>query len=118
MRITCSNCGMSVCFRTTTGNVRKYIKAGWGSFGSALYCPECTKTWYERNTHELASEKNTMNVIVEIHEHNRERRKAKIVNNGDLTNQDYYDKYNKALNEIEQLREENEKLKQALEYSD
>ena len=25
------------------------VKAGWGSVGSAFYCPKCVKTWEERN---------------------------------------------------------------------
>lgn len=117
MRITCSNCGLSVYFRTTSGNIRKYIKAGWGSFGSALYCPECTKTWHERNTHELASDRNTMFVMKGIYEKNRAIRRTREEVKENLT-QDWHDKYNKALNEIERLREENKQLKQALKYSD
>lgn len=25
------------------------VKAGWDSFGNAFYCPNCVKTWEERN---------------------------------------------------------------------
>lgn len=44
-----------------------FIKSGWGSCGSALYCPECSKTWEERNgSRKMADEKNTFFVIMRL----------------------------------------------------
>ena len=41
------------------------IKRGWGSFGSALYCPECSKTWPERNGNRpMSGERNTFCLIM------------------------------------------------------
>lgn len=65
--ITCSNCGKH---RRISNKKVKYainaIKAGWGSYGRALYCPECSKTWDERNHgRPMAPEKNTFYVITE-----------------------------------------------------
>ena len=45
----------------------KVIKRGWGSCGSALYCPECSKTWYERNgDRKMANDGNTFTVIMRL----------------------------------------------------
>jgi hypothetical protein len=66
MRIQCSNCGASKEFRFNSGKVLEAINEGWGSYGSALYCPECTKTWYERNDKDLADKVNTMSVIYDL----------------------------------------------------
>lgn len=50
MEISCSNCGKSEKFPYSASNVlRTVYNQGWGSYGSALYCPECSKTWNERN---------------------------------------------------------------------
>lgn len=49
MVIMCSRCGAKKSFTYSKANADKVIKEGWGSFGSALYCPECTKSWPERN---------------------------------------------------------------------
>ena len=50
IHIQCSNCGKSRRVSNKrmqyTGNV---IREGWGSCGSALYCPECSKSWDKRN---------------------------------------------------------------------
>ena len=42
------------------------IKQGWGSCGSALYCPECSKSWRERNNKPMADERNTFFVIMSV----------------------------------------------------
>lgn len=43
------------------------IKRGWGSCGSALYCPDCTKSWKERNgNREMADERNTFALIMNL----------------------------------------------------
>lgn len=64
--IQCSRCGK---IRKISNAKVEYtvdaIKEGWGSFGSALYCPECTKTWSERNPDRpMPGEKNTFFVIM------------------------------------------------------
>lgn len=68
MQIQCSNCGAIQRFKYTVANVNNLIAFGWNSCGSALYCPECVKTWEERN-HEnccrLAGRNNTIRVIDE-----------------------------------------------------
>ena len=45
--LTCSNCGKtrSIC----AGDMADVLGAGWNSYGSALYCPECSSTWDKRN---------------------------------------------------------------------
>lgn len=41
------------------------IHSGWGSCGSALYCPKCSKEWKERNgTRKMADERNTFVLIM------------------------------------------------------
>jgi hypothetical protein len=47
VRITCSNCGAHE--NIGPSKITDAVLRGWGSYGSALYCPECTKTWDERN---------------------------------------------------------------------
>lgn len=47
--ITCSCCGNSQTIGYTATDVNKTVKDGWNSFGDALYCPDCVKTWEERN---------------------------------------------------------------------
>lgn len=50
MNITCSCCGASRSFRYDAANVLKLVYTeGWRSYGSALYCPECSATWDKRN---------------------------------------------------------------------
>ena len=45
----CSCCGKSHAIQYTAKNVLSTVKSGWNSFGSALYCPDCVKTWEDRN---------------------------------------------------------------------
>jgi hypothetical protein len=63
-KITCSNCGKHrrLSF-PMEASIYHAIACGWNSFGSALYCPDCVKTWHERNNKELAGERNTHDVI-------------------------------------------------------
>lgn len=63
--ITCSCCG---AHRNISNEKMEYtikaIKDGWNSFGSGLYCPECSATWDKRNPgRPMAGEKNTFWVI-------------------------------------------------------
>ncbi len=60
--ITCSNCGE----RESVPNLLSAIDAvsdRWGSCGNALYCPECTRTWFERNQKPMGGKQNTFTVI-------------------------------------------------------
>lgn len=60
----CSNCGAHEELRSTLVETVEAIKRGWGSFGSAIYCPACTETWDERNPgRPLACEADTFFVI-------------------------------------------------------
>lgn len=67
VKITCSCCG---AHRRISNKKMEYtvnaIKAGWGSYGSALYCPKCSRTWEQRNGKErpMADERNTFVVIM------------------------------------------------------
>lgn len=50
-QITCSNCGHRSAKHPYNGGTtpEKIIDAGWNSYGNALYCPKCVKTWSKRN---------------------------------------------------------------------
>lgn len=67
INIDCSCCGNR---RRISSKKMEYtvnaIKQGWGSFNSALYCPECSKSWRERNNKPMADEKNTFFVIMSV----------------------------------------------------
>lgn len=45
----CSCCGKRHSIEYTAYNVLQTVRSGWNSFGSALYCPDCVKTWEEYN---------------------------------------------------------------------
>lgn len=64
----CSNCGRQ---RRLSNKHLRYtadvINQGWGSYGSALYCPKCSKTWDERNPgRPMAGDVNTFHVVTAI----------------------------------------------------
>ena len=63
--ITCSCCGNH---RQISNKKVEYtaqaIRAGWGSCGSALYCPTCSKSWEDRNSKPMSDERNTFFVIM------------------------------------------------------
>lgn len=65
MKIMCSCCGNTHSFTYSAENAFCAVyKLGWGSFGSALYCPECTKTWAVRNPgRPMPGADNTVRVI-------------------------------------------------------
>lgn len=64
VNIQCSRCGASREFDYRPAAVDITIGMGCGSCGSALYCPECTKTWAERNgSREMGGGENTAEVI-------------------------------------------------------
>lgn len=50
MTITCSRCGCrSKKVRRDPMFAVELVDNGWGSCGTALYCPDCTEGWAERN---------------------------------------------------------------------
>lgn len=64
--VTCSNCGKQKRLKNTVDYTVAFIKLGWGSCGSALYCPECSKSWSERNgDRPMGDDKNTFYVIMQ-----------------------------------------------------
>lgn len=72
MQIQCSRCGKIKSFRYTVLNTMKLIDEGWGSYGRVLYCPECTKTWNERNDKPMAGAMNTAHNIDELYKRKKE----------------------------------------------
>lgn len=63
--IQCSNCGM----QKEMDNRRSpsiAVEEGWGSFDSALYCPACSATWYERNKKPMSNAVNMLCRIVDV----------------------------------------------------
>lgn len=67
MTITCSRCGKHRRFNFSVMSVARAIRDGWGSYGNVLYCPECTKTWNERNSRSLSDNFNTIRIIDDLH---------------------------------------------------
>lgn len=68
INIMCSCCGNyeKVSNKMVSDSV-DLIKRGWGSCGSALYCPACSRTWNERNPgRPMADERNTFFVIMNL----------------------------------------------------
>ena len=72
VRVCCSCCGSSVV--ATERDIRSLIKKGWGSYGSAIYCPECTRTWDERNPNRpMPGPENTYTVLENMMESDFDR---------------------------------------------
>ena len=67
MQVQCSRCGKRKSFSYTVMSVAKLIESGWGSYGNVLYCPECSRTWHDRNDKEMANSWNTVRIIDERH---------------------------------------------------
>lgn len=68
MEIMCSCCGRTMQFVYSLSAVKLVIARGWNSCGRALYCPECSATWSERNgSRPLAGGDNTIQVIDRIY---------------------------------------------------
>lgn len=75
MKISCSRCGADKEFRYSAGNVlgTVYVQ-GWNSYGAALYCPECSATWDERNkSRPMAGPEDTISLIDELYRRGRRR---------------------------------------------
>lgn len=65
MRVTCSSCGNSEDIKPN--EITDAVLRGWGSYGSALYCPECSRTWDERNKgRPMASALNTCQRLFDL----------------------------------------------------
>lgn len=60
--IMCSNCGKTESIHNSLVEISE-VAEKWGSFGGVLYCPECVKTWHERNKKPMSDFKNTFTVI-------------------------------------------------------
>ena len=56
IRYRCSNCGKSEQTRAVLGVPDGMFYAGYRAHGDALYCPDCVKTWKERNGAEYDEE--------------------------------------------------------------
>ena len=71
--IQCSNCGTHREIKYAIGRIVQAINDGWDSYGNALYCPECSRTWEKRNgkNKPLNGYWNTMRIIDEIHDRQR-----------------------------------------------
>lgn len=62
--IQCSNCGSRRVLNAAADSLDA-VKEGWGSFGSALYCPACSASWGVRNNgRPMADQENTIRVIL------------------------------------------------------
>lgn len=67
VRLQCSNCGAVEEIKNRIDETEKAIKSGWGSYGSALYCPKCSETWDERNPgRPMADERHTFWIIAAL----------------------------------------------------
>lgn len=75
MKLCCSRCGADYEFRYCAANVLNAVYSlGWGSYGAALYCPECTKTWNERNKgRPMPGPENTIGLIDEWYRRSKRR---------------------------------------------
>lgn len=68
VHIYCSSCGTRRRLSTTRGSIDALatIRAGWHSYGGALYCPKCSKTWSFRNRKMLSDDINTLADILDV----------------------------------------------------
>lgn len=74
MQIQCSNCGVRQQFKYSAASVIGLITIGWSSYGSALYCPECSAAWHENGKNsgkELDDAGCTIAVIDDVAERNK-----------------------------------------------
>lgn len=73
MTIQCSCCGNKHSFLYSAENVlRTVYTLGWSSFGSALYCPECSNSWEGRNRNRpQADPAHTIRVIDRLYQPER-----------------------------------------------
>ena len=66
--VMCSRCGNhQKLSNKRIQDTADLIHSGWGSCGSALYCPECAKSWKERNgNRQMGDERNTFFAIMNM----------------------------------------------------
>ena len=77
MKIMCSNCGATRFMTYSATNAIKAIRTGWRANGNAAYCPECVRTWADRNGDRLQPSGDAMLTLIdEIHRQNTERRRG------------------------------------------
>lgn len=69
VNLQCSCCGNRRSVVYTAFNVARVIKEGWGSYGNAMYCPECTSAWEKRNgeNRPMPGKYNTLRIIDELY---------------------------------------------------
>lgn len=53
MTLICSNCGAKRYVAIT--EAVQAVRDGWKVVGDAAYCPECSRTWKDRNGREIPS---------------------------------------------------------------
>ena len=65
----CSCCGERRSMVYTAFNIASIINDGRGSYGSALYCPKCTRTWKKRNgaNRPMPGKFNTLRIIDKLY---------------------------------------------------
>ena len=54
MTLICSNCGEKRAVMTIS-EADQAVREGWKVVGDAEYCPECSRTWEDRNGREIPS---------------------------------------------------------------
>lgn len=54
MTLVCSNCGEKRTVETIP-EAEQAVRDGWKVVGDAEYCPECSRTWKDRNGREIPS---------------------------------------------------------------
>ena len=75
IRLICSNCGQKEEIADDMDSVIATVVKGWRSTPGAMYCPECVKTWKDRNGSEMPS--NEINTFWAIGSHILQERKQR-----------------------------------------
>lgn len=67
IHIYCSRCSSNRRFSSNDAKTAavRMVKGGWGSCGTSIYCPTCTRTWAERNTLPMSDHLNTVAEIMD-----------------------------------------------------
>lgn len=66
IKLRCSNCGDCRELTSTVDDTVDSVKEGWGSYSTNLYCPQCSRTWKERNFTEMNGEDVTFKIIMNM----------------------------------------------------
>lgn len=65
--IQCSRCGKRRRISTKSEKfIANAVRQGWGNYGRALYCPECSNFWFVRNTQAMGSKTDTFRLIAMV----------------------------------------------------